>query len=173
MGYPNEKNNKLWEDLYNFGITGVTPSEANQLINTTVPVELKDGTISHLVELDVFHQLHCLNTLRQSLYEDAFPLWEYYEDGRRRYDTIGARHWDHCLDALRQTLMCHGDVTPIVFHYNHTSHGTFPKLNAVHVCRNWDSIVNWAKAREVDDYVVRPMAGSKSVGDIGIDIDDA
>jgi hypothetical protein len=69
--------------------------------------------------------------------------------------------------------MCHGDITPVVFHYNKTSRGSFPKLNAVHTCKNWEALVGWAKKRQVLDYEVLPPPGEKSVGDIGIDIDDA
>lgn len=47
--------------------------------------------------------------------------------------------------------MCSGDVTPVVYHIHPRGHGLFPKLQGTHVCRNWDSIVKWAKEHDGSD----------------------
>lgn len=56
------------------------------------------------------------------------------------------RHWDHCIDSIRQTLMCHADVSPIPFHINVPANtGIFPRLATTHTCRNFTKIQQWSK----------------------------
>lgn len=56
-------------------------------------------------------------------------------------------HTDHCIDYLRQVLMCHGDVTPITHFYHETRMRNFwPNFTVPHTCRKWDKIVAWAEA---------------------------
>jgi hypothetical protein len=60
------------------------------------------------------------------------------------------RHWDHCIDALRQSLMCNADVSPLSFHVAEPPPGAvgeigiFPRLSTVHSCRDFDGIRRWA-----------------------------
>lgn len=60
----------------------------------TQPTSKTDST--PLVQLDVFHQLHCLNAIRQVLY--GTNVWYNPDD---RQDQI---HIDHCVDYLRQVI---------------------------------------------------------------------
>jgi hypothetical protein len=53
----------------------------------------------------------------------------------------------HCVDYLRQTLMCHGDLTPITLTYNKTKQFTDPNFRIKHTCRNFDSIWQFAAKR--------------------------
>src|SRR3569833_199025 len=46
---------------------------------------------------------------------------------------------DHCIDELRQALMCHVDITPL-------THG----LEATHQSRNFTKIQQWAELRKVN-----------------------
>ncbi len=62
---------------------------------------------------------------------------------------------DHCLDSLRQTIMCHGDVTPISLHVNHISHIRAPRLNGTHQCRSFEKIREWGKARQAPVFELK------------------
>lgn len=53
----------------------------------------------------------------------------------------------HCVDYLRQVLMCHGDLTPITLTYNHKSEFVDPNFRIKHTCRNFDRIWNFAAKR--------------------------
>ncbi|KAF7303634.1 hypothetical protein MIND_00592700 [Mycena indigotica] len=55
-----------WDDLYNFGISQIPKSEARLLPNKTYPIPGDES--NYIVELDVFHNLHCLNMIRQGLH---------------------------------------------------------------------------------------------------------
>ncbi|KKZ61176.1 hypothetical protein EMCG_04225 [[Emmonsia] crescens] len=68
-------------------------------------------------------------------------------------------HVDHCIDMVRQALMCHADTTLI------TWNGTFvdaePDFYAKHQCRNFDLIHKWSKKHEVnmeEEFVRDPEA---------------
>ncbi|KAJ8694274.1 hypothetical protein PTI98_004127 [Pleurotus ostreatus] len=48
----------LWEDLYNLGISRIPTSQAKRLPNATEAIPGDED--NYIVELDVFHELHCL-----------------------------------------------------------------------------------------------------------------
>lgn len=54
----------------------------------------------------------------------------------------------HCVDYLRQVLMCHGDLTPITLHYaeNRIPH-VMPDFKIKHTCRNFEAIWDFAAKR--------------------------
>ncbi|RDW57656.1 hypothetical protein BP5796_12457 [Coleophoma crateriformis] len=93
-------------------------STEDALRTTSYPLEtavhLKDAqNIGYMASLGFFHQLHCLNMLRKFIhldyYKETEPDWysQPYLQG----------HADHCIDMLREALMCHGDTTLIVYHW--------------------------------------------------------
>lgn len=55
---------------------------------------------------------------------------------------------DHCIDSIRQSLMCSGDITPVVYHIDPRGTGLFPKLQGTHICRNYDKITEWAREHD-------------------------
>ncbi len=72
-------------------------------------------------------------------------------------------HIAHCLDILRQRLMCSTDIG--VFGSNWVQNGThlrpFVDFNTKHVCRNFDPIRAWAEERQIpeevsDDFMEEP-----------------
>ncbi|KAF2771673.1 hypothetical protein EJ03DRAFT_308444 [Teratosphaeria nubilosa] len=152
MGFPTDETAKLWSDLYNFGISQISAEEARKLPYPTLAVP---GTDNYLIELDVWHELHCLDDLRMLLYPERYPGLEElkFENGTINRDTDAFRHWDHCVGSIRQTLMCHADVSPISFHINvPASTGIFPRLATTHTCRNFEKIQDWAKAHRARNW---------------------
>ena len=70
---------------------------------------------------------------------------------------------EHCLDFLRQSAMCHGDVGLVTFQWMPDS--LIPVSNAtVHECVNWDAIDKWTKERTVDmmkpGWLIHPTKGT-------------
>jgi hypothetical protein len=46
-----------------------------------------------MIQLEVFHNLHCLNMLRKSLYPEQYPeMVEYYPNGTINHNTLAALH---------------------------------------------------------------------------------
>lgn len=53
------------------------------------------GTEDYLVELEVYHQLHCLNVLRKLLYPERYHLLERvsWKNGTINRESYGFKHW--------------------------------------------------------------------------------
>ncbi|KAJ3985985.1 hypothetical protein F5890DRAFT_1069353 [Lentinula detonsa] len=129
QGTPTEDIDKNWEDLYRYSIAQIPASEANKLIDKTLPIPGDDE--NYIVTLEVFHQLHCLNLLRKSLYPDY-------------YSTTLVDHLDHCVDILRQALTCTVDINPLSWHWYEPRQATETKLNGAHKCVDFGKIQDWA-----------------------------
>ena len=73
------------------------------------------------------------------------------------------RKSEHCLDFLRQSAMCHGDIGLITFEWSPTNR--IPVANATtHQCVNWNKLDQWTKDRSVDmlkpGWLVHPTLGT-------------
>ncbi|KAI3393923.1 hypothetical protein diail_3485 [Diaporthe ilicicola] len=116
------------------------------------------------VNVEGMHHLHCLNLVRQGLYYNV----EYYKkQGTGAFvndDMIIEKHISHCLDTIRQTLMCTADTGVLgQVWFDHESPTAFPDFNTKHKCKNFDDISRWAVAHQEavpdslpDDYMKEP-----------------
>ncbi|KAK7044215.1 hypothetical protein VNI00_007937 [Paramarasmius palmivorus] len=130
---------EAWEDLYQFGISKITKDQAMLLPNKTWPIP---GDEEHYVaELDVFHNLHCLNMVRKALDPAYYTDWNIAENKE------SAKHVSHCLDWVRQSIMCHADTSVIVWQWEDWANETIVKGDVAHTCRNFEKIRDWAKER--------------------------
>lgn len=137
------------------GISKISKSEAEKLHRPTISIP---GTQDYLVQLDVWHELHCLNDLRKILYPEVYGGLDKVRlpNGTIDRDNDTFRHWDHCVDSIRQTLMCHADVAPIPFHVNvPINSGVFPRLATTHTCRNFTKVQLWAKEHWAGEWDFR------------------
>lgn len=50
---------------------------------------------------------------------------------------------EHCIEQLRQQVMCAGDVTPIPVKYVASINKSYVYSDVVHTCRNFDMIQSW------------------------------
>jgi len=99
-----------------------------------------------LYYLKVFHQLHCLKIMRKA--------WRDIELGNPQ--TLNPNHIYHCLDTLRQDVVCKADDTPMPTILKPDVIGN----NQVMQCRNIDKVVEWTQQpdqqscyRRLTDYV--------------------
>ncbi|TLD15136.1 hypothetical protein PspLS_10596 [Pyricularia sp. CBS 133598] len=133
-----------WEDLlYSLNVR-VRPHEMN-LINETMVNRARVTGDGYAAAMGIWHELHCLNNLRKLLH------WDYYGPkygGKENPEAFGKGHSDHCIDMIRQSLMCRPDTSLYPFHWgpdgipsNHVKAKT-PKT-----CVRWDSLENWAQKR--------------------------
>lgn len=59
---------------------------------------------------------------------------------------------DHCLDALRQFVMCKADVSILTYDWMPQFHRPWPNFEIQHKCANWDHIQDWAEAHSFDGF---------------------
>ncbi|KKY27546.1 putative tat pathway signal sequence [Phaeomoniella chlamydospora] len=122
------------------------------------------------------HHLHCLNLLRQTSYYN----YDYYHDlGKGAFsnnDVVVRKHTSHCLDILRQQLMCTVDIGVLgqVWWQDSASAedglpprpNAFTDFNTVHKCRNYDAVRQWAEERQLPievppDFLEMPKEGDR------------
>lgn len=140
VGPPTDELDAAWEELVKGRYFNVTEEEAEMAFGKPHGL-YNHPDIGYLVGLDVYHALHCVDELRKALDRD------YYYNKKTKHAYPERAHRDHCLDHLRQQLMCHTDLTPIpVIWYE--GHGrSFVQSDVVHTCRNWDLIQEFKNFR--------------------------
>ena len=106
-------------------------------------IQLSDGADRVLVKLDVFYNLNCLNTIRKYLFRD------YYGSSNDTNDHEQQVVVNECIDMIRQSLMCHGDIAIETYRWKADRLPPWPIFHIEHECRNWDSILQWAKEHHV------------------------
>ncbi|KAE8147735.1 hypothetical protein BDV25DRAFT_168922 [Aspergillus avenaceus] len=134
----------------------VVPAEEAQksgLAPDQVKINQKYGG-GYPANIEGLHHLHCLNLLRQSLYYN----YDYYrEKGDGAFvneDFIVKRHVSHCLDIIRQQLMCTVDIGVLGQVWVHKDKPTpFVDFNTEHKCRNYEAIRQWAEHHQLPETV--------------------
>ncbi|THG96100.1 hypothetical protein EW026_g5676 [Hermanssonia centrifuga] len=91
-------------------------------------------TGNYIISLSVFHQLHCLNVMRKALRAD------YYADPET--GNIG--------NIVKNEL--HADISPLVWQWSEKARIAKPASDVMHTCRNFDNIVEWAKANQIKHH---------------------
>ncbi|KAH8112857.1 hypothetical protein DFH11DRAFT_1841941 [Phellopilus nigrolimitatus] len=114
-----------WESLYPGGSAGF----------------VRLGLQRRFFGLSVYHQMHCLDSLRYAVLGRAHAARR-SEGGAAGSGEKGKRevpHAQHCLNYLRQTVLCAADLTlepEVVRGSLDVGEGLF----ATHVCRDWSKV---------------------------------
>ncbi|KAF3765436.1 hypothetical protein M406DRAFT_355917 [Cryphonectria parasitica EP155] len=110
------------------------------------------------VNVEGLHHLHCLNLLRKSLY---YNYDHYKAMGMHAFaneDYILRLHVSHCLDTIRQVLMCNVDTGMLgQVWYDQQDAKAFPDFNTEHTCKNYDEIRAWAEERQAPPAEELPL----------------
>ena len=65
---------------------------------------------------------------------------------------MGFDHLEHCIDALRQSLMCSSDITPLPWTWVEADHRAKEVAEVAHSCRNFEDIRQWAKLNAATQF---------------------
>ncbi|KAF0644777.1 hypothetical protein NXS19_002086 [Fusarium pseudograminearum] len=140
---------KAWESLgvdYRPGVISYKDGIASGLTDAHVQVNAEHGG-GFIVNVEGMHHLHCLNLVRKSLY---FNYDHYKHMGGHAFKNDGEvfrLHVTHCLDTIRQVLMCNVDTGVLgQVWYDKKEPNAFPDFNTKHTCKNYDDIRKWAKS---------------------------
>ncbi|EHA54043.1 hypothetical protein MCOR27_006993 [Pyricularia oryzae] len=146
-----EEVDKAWERItLDMGDTWMTEEEVKRLGLPLDSLKLKHpktGKEGYRAAVEVFHQLHCLNLIRQAIYKD------YYKDlkgdvGEAESPEDLTGHVDHCIETLRMNLMCQSDIGMFTFRlypeYGYADDDYWPDFSTLHTCRNFEDIRQWA-----------------------------
>lgn len=86
----------------------------------------------------MFHSLHCLDSLRRMTGNRTMKSYE------RLQSNYLQLHVDHCVEQLRQAILCHGDLTPVTLTpVLNSQRGVLQLLGQTeyfHTCRDWKAV---------------------------------
>ncbi|KAL2196652.1 hypothetical protein P885DRAFT_77774 [Corynascus similis CBS 632.67] len=138
VGDPSPEIDAAWEGLMGSVDVFVTPDEREEM---NVDLWLDPQTGLHVGLLSVMHDLHCVNMIRMSLYPDYYPKMRHYTT---------KNHIEHCLDVLRLSLICTGDMT-LIPTKDSDSRPFEAVFETVHACRDFSAIRQWSLNRDSAD----------------------
>ena len=96
--------------------------------------------------------------IRKALRPDYYKPQNIGADGEDML--LGSHHIDHCVDSIRQTLMCNADITPLTWTWDDRRQKHFNRGTVLHTCKRFDKLLDWAgkhAAPAVPDDLVRVM----------------
>jgi hypothetical protein len=59
---------------------------------------------------------------------------------------------DHCVEMLRQVLMCHADTGVQLHRWVKDNPTPIPNSNTWHKCKNFDNILQWTKDKQLPKW---------------------
>ncbi|KAI0530390.1 hypothetical protein GGR58DRAFT_493584 [Xylaria digitata] len=142
---PSDELDAVWEDLLVPINLRLTSEEVDLLHeNKTDRLQLDNG--DYVGALGVYHHLHCLNNIRRIVH------WDYYQSrlAGGNLEPFSKAHSDHCIDFIRQALMCHANVAMYTTKWIAESHA--PQFAVISgggqsTCVKWESLNDWALQR--------------------------
>ncbi|KAF2439605.1 hypothetical protein P171DRAFT_490293 [Karstenula rhodostoma CBS 690.94] len=144
MSNDEEVASKAWDDI--LPGHGVIALDADYVAEKNLPpsVPLPDESGKFMYVIEAYHAMHCTKVIREH--------YVLMEQGR-------AWNWSrphdmHCLDAIRQYIMCNVDDT-ILWTNGHreTGHGQDKK------CNDWDALRDYTETLSANYFDVEPEKG--------------
>lgn len=135
---------------YNYTFADTPSHETDQAWGALFPPHngfFHDAEIAPLgASLSVYHQLHCLDGMRHAFY----IMYEAAKSGERvdvenLAQPFALRHTTHCIDFLRQKIMCNADVTVEFVGPEHNGTIVFGKE---YQCTRWPELTSWVVDRQ-------------------------
>ncbi|GAB7325427.1 hypothetical protein MBLNU13_g09453t2 [Cladosporium sp. NU13] len=160
VGPPSPETDAAWSDLLRGRFIEMTPAEVGPF-KPKLKSLLQSG--SYIFEPEVFHALHCIDAIRlhvsASMYANITTprmrqQQSHYDKLEKLSPGIKELHMEHCIDRLREYVMCHADLTPSPLYSYDDWPGVIGKTGP-RVCRKWEPIRRWMDSRG---------AGSKTDG---------
>jgi hypothetical protein len=103
------------------------------------------NTDTYFAGLSVFHELHCLKRLRQYTWKE-----HYFPNLTSNDERLNRLHTDHCLEILRQAIMCRADISLFTLQWSEENLHPRADFSQEHECVDFAAINAWAGARRVD-----------------------
>lgn len=141
-GPPNESTEAAWDTMWNYNTVNLT---AEQMVELGRPLDSIQYPDRHgggyLAQVEMIHQLHCLHIIWQDHHYERVPLL--VEERKNRPD-YHERHFQHCIDIIRQRLLCTADPGLVTFRWvEGEDHTPEPDFNTRHMCSDWKRLIEW------------------------------
>ncbi|EQL00067.1 hypothetical protein G6O67_006645 [Ophiocordyceps sinensis] len=164
-GPPTPAVEAAWHSAMRYGMISVTAADYERTghsVRTAVqfPPEAGGGYMATTVGT---HQLHCLHYVWKDHHRAYFP--DMVRTAREVPD-LYERHYEHCVDYIRQSVMCHFDPGLVTYDWVRRHQSPTPNANAMHKCVDWDAVQRWLRDRAVevpDGFAWRQPEGGESL----------
>ncbi|KAF2644025.1 hypothetical protein P280DRAFT_546877 [Massarina eburnea CBS 473.64] len=150
QGFPSKAHDKAWLELVTPALSRASHKEME--LGREDPehsVAVGDENGGYMVSLGVYHELHCLRRLKMYLHkEHYYPKLAPGTDE----DTYELNHLNHCLEAIRLSLMCAGNTALYSFQWpnsNEKVRKPKTKTNSQRTCVDWEGVESWAVNRSI------------------------
>lgn len=70
-------------------------------------------------------------------------------------------HQRHCIEMMRQFVMCHADMGMITHRWVKDYPRPYPDFSTWHQCRNFEDALQWTKDKQLDERDGGPPSGWK------------
>ncbi|KAH8898706.1 hypothetical protein GQ53DRAFT_816937 [Thozetella sp. PMI_491] len=140
IGPPSQIVDDAWHNLTGERDFLITEGEAKELWPDNHETHWHFKKKGYSIGLDLFHTLHCLDSLRRYYYP------EYYY-GQTELDEDQVTHRGHCINQIRQYIMCAGDMTAYGTRYFKNPGRNYADSDVVHTCRNFGKLREWTRNR--------------------------
>ncbi|KAI9814389.1 MAG: hypothetical protein M1827_003245 [Pycnora praestabilis] len=111
------------------------------------------------------HQLHCVNLLRK-VSHFKFSYYNAIDPDFTDNIDVFKVHIDHCVEMLRQFVMCNADAGIVTAHWIEQRNRPWPDFNTKHVCRDFEGLLDWTREHQLPEgtpYMPMKPAGAKSM----------
>lgn len=112
-------------------------------------IPLNDGSGDVWVSMNVYHHLHCLDSIRHQIAGVDCSNPDDPETNHTGHYDMDQEHYfpphiDHCIETLRKRLICQPDLGVRAIAWNPDRPGAAFANNTVDsACVNWDAIQDW------------------------------
>jgi len=107
------------------------------------------GSDAYAGRIDVFHQIHCLDSLRKEAYFEHY-YGKIYPGGYNETTEMHRLHLSHCIHYLLQNIMCQASTDVYTHIWTDGVEHPFPDFGVTHQCRDYDTIKAWQDRNAVD-----------------------
>ncbi|GAB7353816.1 hypothetical protein MBLNU459_g4192t1 [Dothideomycetes sp. NU459] len=149
-GSPSPELDAAWSELLSPMNVRTSNEELRRMNKSSIA--LGDGS-GFMAVLDVYHRLHCVKYLRHYIHAEYYNVSDLYIP----------EHVDHCLDSIRQALMCNPDLSLVTFDWLPDYEKPWPNFDGKHECADWGKVHDWAQGRSFDIFqkglIVHPELG--------------
>lgn len=144
-GPPSNTSARAWTNLLQPFYFNISKSEVLSAGSSPeISVRVKEG--GYLASLAVYHEIHCLNQLRNFLYVRTDPERSSEHDGE-----YWKGHLGHCIEVLRLSVMCSADLSLYTFTWPQRQHFTFLDAHSrsPRKCVDWNQLEAWSMKRRI------------------------
>ena len=152
-GPPTPAVNAAWHELLSLGTISASSSDVSatgQIPNASsvvFPPSVASAAGRYVAVAGGAHHLHCLHYLWQDHHLGSFP-----EQTRTKnaVPEMYERHYEHCVDYLRQGIMCQYDTGIIPYNWVRDNEQPTPNGNTKHKCVDWAAVQTALKGLAVE-----------------------